>query len=108
MFLAASADTLSRSWLLVLWVSGTWVCRSSSRSREAGEEVIAVDVDQRKIDAMTAGESYIEDIPSERLRAVLPKMQREHALRAAGPHRGGHGLRADAADRQPRAGPRAA
>ena len=41
---------------------------------EAGEEVIAVDVDQRKIDAINAGESYIEDIPSEVLRAVLPKV----------------------------------
>ena len=41
---------------------------------EAGEEVIAVDVDQRKIDALNAGESYIEDIPSEQLRAALPKI----------------------------------
>ncbi len=39
---------------------------------EAGEEVIAVDVDQRKIDAILAGHSYIEDIPSERLEAVRP------------------------------------
>ncbi|HWD68650.1 MAG TPA: nucleotide sugar dehydrogenase [Solirubrobacteraceae bacterium] len=41
---------------------------------EAGEEVIAVDVDQRKVDSICAGESYIEDIPSEQLRAVLPKI----------------------------------
>ena len=41
---------------------------------EAGEDVIAVDVDQRKIDSLNAGESYIEDIPSEQLRAVLPKI----------------------------------
>jgi UDP-N-acetyl-D-glucosamine dehydrogenase len=42
---------------------------------EAGEDVIAVDVDQRKIDALNAGESYVEDIPSEVLRAVLPKIE---------------------------------
>ncbi len=41
---------------------------------EAGEEVIAVDVDQRKVDSICAGESYIEDIPSEQLRAVLAKI----------------------------------
>jgi UDP-N-acetyl-D-glucosamine dehydrogenase len=37
---------------------------------EAGEKVIAVDVDERKIAAIAAGDSYIEDIPSERLAAV--------------------------------------
>ncbi len=37
---------------------------------EAGESVIAVDVDERKIAAIAAGDSYIEDIPSERLAAV--------------------------------------
>jgi UDP-N-acetyl-D-glucosamine dehydrogenase len=42
---------------------------------EAGEEVIAVDVDQRKIDALNAGESYVEDIPSDVLQAVLPKIK---------------------------------
>jgi UDP-N-acetyl-D-glucosamine dehydrogenase len=41
---------------------------------EAGEEVIAVDVDQRKVDSLIAGDSYIEDIPSEQLRAVLDKI----------------------------------
>jgi UDP-N-acetyl-D-glucosamine dehydrogenase len=38
---------------------------------EAGQEVVAVDVDPRKIAAIKAGESYVEDIPSERLAAVL-------------------------------------
>ena len=42
---------------------------------EAGEHVVAVDVDERKVTAIEAGESYIEDIPSERLRAVLPQIQ---------------------------------
>jgi UDP-N-acetyl-D-glucosamine dehydrogenase len=41
---------------------------------QAGEEVIAVDLDQRKVDALIAGESYVEDIPSELLREVLPKV----------------------------------
>ncbi len=42
---------------------------------EAGEQVIAVDVDQRKVSAIGAGESYVEDIPSERLRAVLDRIE---------------------------------
>jgi UDP-N-acetyl-D-glucosamine dehydrogenase len=42
---------------------------------QAGEEVIAVDVDQRKIDSLIAGESYVEDIPSDVLQAVLPKIK---------------------------------
>ena len=37
---------------------------------EAGEHVIAVDVDARKIEAIAAGDSYVEDIPSERLTEV--------------------------------------
>jgi UDP-N-acetyl-D-glucosamine dehydrogenase len=39
---------------------------------EAGQQVVAVDVDPRKVAAIKAGDSYIEDIPSERLQAVLP------------------------------------
>jgi UDP-N-acetyl-D-glucosamine dehydrogenase len=38
---------------------------------EAGHRVVAVDVDPRKIAALKSGESYIEDIPSERLQAVI-------------------------------------
>ncbi len=41
---------------------------------EAGEEVIAVDLDQRKVDSLIAGESYVEDISSDVLRAILPKV----------------------------------
>jgi UDP-N-acetyl-D-glucosamine dehydrogenase len=37
---------------------------------EAGDQVVAVDVDARKVAAIAAGESYIEDVPSERLRAI--------------------------------------
>src|SRR5947209_889983 len=43
---------------------------------EAGCEVIGVDVDSRKVEAIAAGESYIEDVPSE----VLAKYsERIHA-----------------------------
>ena len=38
---------------------------------EAGEHVVAVDIDDTKIAAIEAGRSYIEDITSERLQAVL-------------------------------------
>jgi len=41
---------------------------------EAGEDVVAVDVDPRKVAAIKAGESYIEDISSERLKAILSKV----------------------------------
>jgi UDP-N-acetyl-D-glucosamine dehydrogenase len=41
---------------------------------EAGEQVIAVDVDARKVAAVKAGESYIEDVPGERMRAALPRI----------------------------------
>jgi UDP-N-acetyl-D-glucosamine dehydrogenase len=37
-------------------------------------DVIAVDVDARKIEAIEAGESYIEDVPSELLREVSPRI----------------------------------
>src|SRR6201995_6174839 len=42
---------------------------------EAGEDVVAVDLDERKVAAIEAGESYIEDISSERLQAVRPRIQ---------------------------------
>jgi UDP-N-acetyl-D-glucosamine dehydrogenase len=42
---------------------------------EAGEHVVAVDVDEGKISAIEAGESYIEDISSERLQAALPNIE---------------------------------
>ncbi len=41
---------------------------------EVGEDVVAVDVDPRKVAAIRAGESYVEDISSERLAAVLPRI----------------------------------
>jgi UDP-N-acetyl-D-glucosamine dehydrogenase len=42
---------------------------------QAGEQVIAVDIDQRKVEAITLGNSYVEDIPSELLRSVLPNVR---------------------------------
>jgi UDP-N-acetyl-D-glucosamine dehydrogenase len=42
---------------------------------EAGESVVAVDIDGAKVAAINAGESYVEDISSERLRAALPRIE---------------------------------
>ncbi len=41
---------------------------------QEGCQVVAVDVDSRKIEAIRAGESYIEDVPSEQLRAVSERI----------------------------------
>jgi UDP-N-acetyl-D-glucosamine dehydrogenase len=38
---------------------------------EAGEDVIAIDLDESKVERLLAGESYIEDVPSSRLATVL-------------------------------------
>jgi UDP-N-acetyl-D-glucosamine dehydrogenase len=42
---------------------------------EQGHDVVGVDVDARKIEALTRGESYIEDIPSPRLHAVAQRLE---------------------------------
>jgi UDP-N-acetyl-D-glucosamine dehydrogenase len=42
---------------------------------EAGDDVVALDVDPLKVSAVAAGESYIEDISSERLGAVLSRIR---------------------------------
>ncbi len=42
---------------------------------EAGEDVVAVDSDERKVAAIEAGESYIEDVDSERLRAARSSIE---------------------------------
>jgi UDP-N-acetyl-D-glucosamine dehydrogenase len=42
---------------------------------EAGERVVALDIDPQKVSAVAAGESYIEDVSSERLHAVLPSIR---------------------------------
>ncbi|MGI8715781.1 MAG: nucleotide sugar dehydrogenase [Solirubrobacteraceae bacterium] len=42
---------------------------------EAGQSVIAVDVDEAKIAAIEAGDSYIEDVSSARLQAVAARIE---------------------------------
>jgi UDP-N-acetyl-D-glucosamine dehydrogenase len=42
---------------------------------ESGEKVVAVDIDGRKVDALARGESHIEDVPSETLRAVADRIE---------------------------------
>jgi UDP-N-acetyl-D-glucosamine dehydrogenase len=42
---------------------------------EAGEQVIAIDVDEGRVAAIEAGDSYIEDVSSERLRAVRDRIE---------------------------------
>ncbi len=37
---------------------------------EAGDQVVALDIDSHKVAAVAAGKSYIEDVPSERLAAL--------------------------------------
>ncbi len=41
---------------------------------QEGCEVVAVDVDARRVQAITAGESYIEDVPDERLGQVRERL----------------------------------
>jgi UDP-N-acetyl-D-glucosamine dehydrogenase len=41
---------------------------------EEGHDVVGVDIDARKVEALTRGESHIEDIPSERLRAASDRV----------------------------------
>jgi UDP-N-acetyl-D-glucosamine dehydrogenase len=41
---------------------------------EQGCDVIAVDLDPRKVEAIEAGDSYIEDVPSEQLRGVAERI----------------------------------
>jgi UDP-N-acetyl-D-glucosamine dehydrogenase len=38
---------------------------------EAGYRVTGIDVDERKVDALNRGESYVEDIPSSRLASLV-------------------------------------
>jgi UDP-N-acetyl-D-glucosamine dehydrogenase len=42
---------------------------------EAGQPVIAVDIDDAKVAAIRAGQSYVEDISSERLQAALERIE---------------------------------
>jgi UDP-N-acetyl-D-glucosamine dehydrogenase len=51
---------------------------------EAGEQVIGVDVDTAKVAGLREGNSHIEDIPSERLRAVADRI--DYTTRAVDLH----------------------
>ena len=42
---------------------------------EEGHDVTGVDADSRKIGALARSESYIEDVPSERLAAVSDRLE---------------------------------
>jgi UDP-N-acetyl-D-glucosamine dehydrogenase len=42
---------------------------------EEGHRVVGVDVDTRKVEALARGDSHVEDIPSERLRAVAERIE---------------------------------
>lgn len=41
------------------------------RAAEVGHEVVGYDVDERRVKRLAVGESYVEDIPAERLRPLL-------------------------------------
>jgi len=41
---------------------------------EAGQDVVAIDIDEAKVAAIGAGESYVEDVPSGRLGAVAARI----------------------------------
>jgi UDP-N-acetyl-D-glucosamine dehydrogenase len=45
---------------------------------EAGQDVVGLDVDQRKLAALRAGDSYVEDISSARLRALDGRITPTH------------------------------
>ena len=72
---------------------------------EEGHEVAGLDADPRKIDALAAGTSYIEDVPSERLAALGRAAHRDEPLRGPELVRRGDHLRPDSADQLARARP---
>ncbi|MGW2650180.1 nucleotide sugar dehydrogenase [Streptomyces sp. NPDC001393] len=43
------------------------------RAAEVGHEVIGYDVDSRRVKSLSAGESFVEDVSSERIRAALDR-----------------------------------
>ena len=75
---------------------------------DAGHTVIGVDVDPRKIGALKAGESYIEDVPDARLAAVAEPPRPDAAVRGALPLRRRDCGRTDAAHEESRARPQPA
>ncbi|WP_127500653.1 nucleotide sugar dehydrogenase [Actinoplanes solisilvae] len=53
------------------------------RAAEVGHEVVGYDVDTVRIGRLTGGDSYVEDIPAERLRAALDSGRYRPSLDAA-------------------------
>ena len=72
---------------------------------EAGHEVVGLDADPRKVEALAEGRSYIEDVPSERLAALDGPLHRDQPLRGPELLRRGDHLRPDAAHQLARARP---
>ena len=52
---------------------------------EAGHEVVGLDTDPRKIEALAAGSSYIEDIPDEALAPLSGKLRATGEYAELGP-----------------------
>ena len=52
---------------------------------EEGHEVVGVDSDARRAAALDRGESYIEDVPADRLAAVSHLLSARHRLRRRWP-----------------------
>ena len=50
---------------------------------EAGQRVVGVDTNAGRVNQLRNGESYIEDIPSERLQAVASRIEPTTRSRAA-------------------------
>ena len=42
---------------------------------EVGHDVVAVDVDRRKVDALSSASSYVEDVSDDELQAILPRLE---------------------------------
>ena len=76
---------------------------------EAGTEVVGVEAVAARCDEVNAGRSYIQDVAERRAQGDGRQgaHQRHHRLRRHRGLRRRHHLPADAAQRQPRAGPHA-
>ena len=73
---------------------------------KAGLHVVGYDVDQSKVDALSAGRSYIPDVPSEELAAVIKAgtFRATTDQRELGECRRDRHLRPDAAPKDARSG----
>ena len=92
------------AWAPSAWA--TWGCPLSVEFAAAGLPVTGFDLAAEKVDAVNAATSYIKDVPTERLAALVRagRLRRQRGLRRLGRVRRGHHLRAHAAqqDQGPR------